>query len=97
MSIITRPVAIVSTPALMPDWRPVILAGPYLKRMRCQLELDREGNIIDCDRIHSVFSRTARFAGWFTDLYHPVFLSSYGMSRLSGPGPAPDANRDAGE
>ena len=81
-----------------PEWRPVILSGPYLRRMRCHLALDAEGNVIDCDRIHSVLSNTPRFGTWFIYLYHPVFLDGgFGMSHQSGPAQHPDAESDAGE
>jgi hypothetical protein len=66
-------------------WRPVVLVGPYLRRLRCKLALDAEGNIVDCDRIHSVLSGTARFSGWFVPLYHPVFIGARGYGEGGAP------------
>jgi hypothetical protein len=97
MSIIERPAPIATSPAPATGWRRVILAGPYLKRMRCNVLVDPLLGITDCDRIHSVFSHTHRFEAWFVRLYHPAFLDGYGLSRLSGPGELASAQRDNGE
>ena len=82
MSIVQLPSVIAASPLDRKDWRPVILSGPYLSRMRCQLALDADGHIVDCDRIHSAFSGTARFGSWFTALYHPVFLEPRGFRKI---------------
>lgn len=76
------------TERLAITWHPVILTGPYLKRMRCRLLLDGDGRIIDCDRIHCAFSGSARFDEWFKALYHPVFLEGRAHWRFAEHQPA---------
>jgi len=57
-----------------PVWKQAILAGPYLKRMRCQIKLDQDGRILDCNRISSIYRDTPKFDAWFRALYTPIVL-----------------------
>lgn len=54
------------------QWHQVVLRGPFLRGNIVTVAVGPDGRIVDCARIHSVWSGTPRFDAWFRELYGPI-------------------------
>jgi hypothetical protein len=54
------------------QWHQVMLRGPFLRGNIVTVAVNVDGLIVDCARIHSVWSGTPRFDAWFRELYGPI-------------------------
>lgn len=76
VELVQEPEPVAATQSSGAAWRDAFLAGPYLKRTRCQVLITADRTILDSDLIHSVFSGKPEFDQWFRDLYHPIVFKS---------------------